>query len=60
MAGRQKVTLHLQPPTWWGLPTCHPDFLQVNVRGSAAAPHANSTRFGMLASSMGGTLSAQT
>ena len=23
-----KVTLHLQPPTW-GMPTCHPDFLQV-------------------------------
>jgi hypothetical protein len=31
MAGRRKemkVTLHLQPPTW-GMPTCHPDFLQV-------------------------------
>ena len=28
MASRRKVTLHLQPPTW-GMPTCHPDFLQV-------------------------------
>ena len=29
MSARKVVTLHLQPPTW-GMPTCHPDFLQVS------------------------------